>query len=354
VQESAVDSDAATEVAAFVATHPAATAYAMPEWLLALRRFLGSKVWYLVARLDGQIVGVLPVAERPARVRAALVSAVAPRVRESLGHDCYGGPLVAPGLDQGAADRVLDVLVQSFVVARAPLTTLFPPTWHDLPTVWRRLETVHAFRPMHGYPSAVKPLAGLTPTTVAATYHKKTRNAVVAAKNRGVVAARSHSVGDLVEFWDLLEETMAHGGIATKFPKDFVIEGGRAVIAAGRGDLWLARVDDIPVAGVFVLRAAKTTCWWLGAAARDEKALQHRPMNAVIHAAIVDAVARGDDYFEMGGLTVEGVRAFKLRWGVREYEQVTFERSYLGLADRARALREFASTARARVRRAIR
>ncbi len=358
VAEVEADAGSAGEIAAFLEGHRAATAYAMPAWLVAMRRFMGARARYLVARRGDRIAGVLPVAERPAHPSVAALPAsflsflsFLP-MRESLGGDCYGGPLVASDLDDDGAARVIDALVQRFVAGPALLATLFLPAWLDLRPLQRRIEEAHGFRPMHGYPMAVKDLAGLTPATLAATYHKKTRNAVVAAKNRGVEVVRAQGVGDLLEFWDLLEETMEHGGIGSKFPKDFVVEGGQGIIAAGVGDLWLARVERVPVAGMFVLHTARTTCWWLGAAARDEKAQQHRPMNAVVHAAMVDAIVRGDDHFEMGGLTVEGIRAFKLRWGVREYEQVTYERSFLGLADRIREARALASSAGARLRRA--
>jgi lipid II:glycine glycyltransferase (peptidoglycan interpeptide bridge formation enzyme) len=192
---------------------------------------------------------------------------------------------------------------------------------------------------VRGYPIGVKRLAGLTAATLAATYHQSHRRAVEAARKRGVVVAPAEGVGDYLEFCDLLDETMEHAGTATKFSKDLIVDGGRALVREGLGDLLLARVDGLPVAGVFVLHAARSSCYWLGASAKDEKALRHRPMNAVFHRAFVDAIAAGRAWFELGGLVTEGLRTFKTRWGIEEMEQPTFERSYRDLAEPLRAAR---------------
>src|SRR5580693_4733481 len=100
VRDVQIGAGAAGEVAAFLAAHPAATAYAQPAWLAAMRRFMGVEAWYQVARRDDRIAGVMPVVERPLHPRAAVLPPLLrPVRRESLGHDCYGGPLLAPGLD---------------------------------------------------------------------------------------------------------------------------------------------------------------------------------------------------------------------------------------------------------------
>jgi hypothetical protein len=352
VEECAVDGARAEEIAAFVGDHPAATAYALPAWLAAMRRYMGMDARYLVARANDRIVGVLPLSERALHRGADLLpSSLRPIRRESLGFDCYAGPLVATNLRAEDADAALDVLVGRFAAPPALLATLFMPAWSEDGALRRRLESVHGFIARHGYSVAVKPLAGLTPATLAATYHSKHRNAVVSATKRGVVVERASGVGDLLEFWDMLDETMAHANSAPKFPKDLVVDAGRDLIAKRAGDLWLARLDGVAVAGVFALHASKSSCWWLGATAKDEKAQHCRPMNLAIHTAFVDAVERGVKHFELGGLITEGLRPFKLRWGARELEQVTFERSYLGLTDRLREARALAGKALERARR---
>src|SRR5262249_54991048 len=163
------------------------------------------------------------------------------------------------------------------------------------------------YRPEHLYPLAWKPLSGLTDASLRGSYHQSHRRAVDAAKKRGVVVERAGDTGDFLEFADMVGETMEHAGADTGFSTSFIVEGGEALAAAGPGYLWLARLDGLPVAGVFVLRAARTAVYWLGGSAKDEKALRHRPMHAVFHRAFADAIARGCDGFELGGMPTEGL-----------------------------------------------
>jgi lipid II:glycine glycyltransferase (peptidoglycan interpeptide bridge formation enzyme) len=264
---------------------------------------------------------------------------VRPLRSESLGRDGYAGPLVAPDLDEARALAVLDALVESLDGPRVVLTSLFPPAWAELGDVRRRLVERHGYSAARPYPIAVKHLAGLTAASLAASYHQSHRRSVEAAKKRGVEVVQAEGAGDFLEFYDLVSETMEHAEADTSVSTEFLVEGGQALVRAGLGDLWLARLDGVPVAGVFVLRAARAACYWLGGSAKDEKALKHRPMHAIFHRAFADAIARRCEHFELGGLLTEGLRTFKMRWGAREYEQATFERSYHGIVERLRVAR---------------
>jgi hypothetical protein len=329
----------AHEIVAFVRAHPAATAYAMPAWLLAVRRSVGGDVAYEVARLDGRIAGVLPVATSPLHALVALLPPLLRPVRRaSLGWSLQGGPLLAPGLAVADAARVLAALAQSLLRPPALLATICLPS--DLDASFYRAVAGHGFRRTTGHRVAVKPLAGLTQATLAGTYGEEHRAAVVAASRHGVVVARATGPGDLLELWDMLDESTAGTGSATRPAQAFVVDGGRELLSAGVGDLWMGSLDGVPVAGAFVLHAARTTCLWLGATSRDVKAQRHRPMNAVLHHAMADAVARGHERFELGGLAgVDGLRTPKADWGAREYEQLTYEWSYGDLAKPLRAAR---------------
>ena len=330
----------AGEIAAFVAVHPAATAYAAPAWLILVARFTGASTRYHAARLAGRLAGVLPVSERPIHPRAALLPArVRPTRIESLGDDAYAGPLLDPSLPAGDAARVLDALVESLHDARAVLRALFPPAWADLDPVQRRLVEVHGYRAERVYPIAVKRLGGLTAATLPASYHPSHRRAASAAAARGVTVAPARDAGDYLEFSDLHDETMARVGLAGWPPKDLIVEGGPELARAGLGELLIARADGVPAAGIFVLRASRTACYWLGASAKDDKAQRHRPMNALFHRAFCDALAAGCAWFELGGLSVPGLRTFKTRWGVEEYPQATYEWSRAGLAPVLRGAR---------------
>lgn len=327
------------EVRAFVEHHPAATAYATPTWLSVMNDHMGVRSSYVVSREGARIVGVLPMVERSIhRAFHALPGGARPLRRESLGHDCYAGPLLASDLDELAARKTLRALVDAMCERPTVLSSIFPPAWAELDDVRTGL-TELGFHRVRPYPIGVKPLAGVTEATLPQTYCKAHRNAAEAAKRRGVVVRAASTIGELLEFSDLLDETMDHAGVAASYSKDVVVEGGKALIDAGVGSLFLGLVDGRAIAGMFMLQASRSACYWLGATAKDERTLKHRPMNALLPHAFQHAIRSGREWFELGGLMTEGLRAFKVGWGAQELEQPTFERSLGDLIEPLRAAR---------------
>lgn len=321
-------SRADASIAAFVGAHPAATAYAMPGWLALIEQHEGAEAGYLVATKGAAIAGVLPIARRPIHALAArALRAWAPIRSESLGRDSFAGPLLDPALDRARADDVLDALIDAAGTPRAIVHTMFLPAWAGLDPVRDRLVARHGYHARHAFPIAVKDLRGLTPATLAASYHQSHKRAVAAADKRGVEVFEASTIEDFLTFYDLYTETMEHADHGAGFTKDHVVEGGRSLVRDKLGKLFMAKSDGVAVAGVFALSAGTTDCYWLGATAKDEHAQQRRPMNAVFHRVFLDAIARGASFFELGGLVTEGLRTFKMRWGAREYEQTTLERS---------------------------
>ncbi len=353
IERVAVTTDGAEvlEISKFVSAHPCATAYATPTWLAAMGRFMGVAPRYHTATLDGRLVGILPIGQRPLHARAAFLPEQARPVRsESLGHDCYAGPLISTDLDSEARGRVLRALIESLDEPRNVLTTLFPPAWADLDEVRGSLVSEHGFRAVRGYPIGVKPLTGLTEAKLPSTYCKAHRNAADAAKRRGVVVSPAEGVGEFLEFCDLLDETLDRAGVSTGYSKDFIVEAGQELVRQGLGELFLGRVDGRSIAGVFMLHTSRSACYWLGATAKDERALKFRPMNAILPRAFSHAIALGCEWFELGGLMTEGLRTFKTGWGALEFEQPIFERSIGNLAE---PLREARASAVAFVRRQL-
>jgi lipid II:glycine glycyltransferase (peptidoglycan interpeptide bridge formation enzyme) len=260
---------------------------------------------------------------------------------DSLGYDCYAGPLVAPDLAAEDRDAVFDALLRAQTSTQNVLETLFPPSWVEQTASHSRLLAEHGYRAVRGYPIAVKDLRNLDPSTLARSFAKNHRNAADAAKRRGVNVSKATDIGDYLEFSDLLDETMEHVGLNVRYSKDFIVESGRALVREQLATLLLARVDGQPVAGVFMLHARHHACYWLGATAKDERALKARPMNAIFPLAFAIALEKGCDWFELGGLMTPGLRAFKTGWGTQEYQQLTYEKSYRNLVGSLRGLREW-------------
>jgi len=78
-------------VAAFLADHPQATPFHQPEWLLAVAQATGNRALVLVAQVERQVIGYLPLSE--------VHSPVFGRALVSTGFAVGGGLLMADGAD---------------------------------------------------------------------------------------------------------------------------------------------------------------------------------------------------------------------------------------------------------------
>lgn len=102
----------------FVLSHPQSTAYHSSKWRDVVREAYGLSTYYLSARRDGRVVGVLPLA----RVGAPLLG----RQLVSLPYHMYGGVIAdEPGVCSGLLDRAVEV-ARSAGAGRIELRNVVP------------------------------------------------------------------------------------------------------------------------------------------------------------------------------------------------------------------------------------
>jgi lipid II:glycine glycyltransferase (peptidoglycan interpeptide bridge formation enzyme) len=143
------------------------------------------------------------------------------------------------------------------------------------------------------------------------THHRRN---VKQAQRAGCQVQVSDSHDDLVEFHALVQATLGRAGVAD-VPLSFYAVACRRLIDAGNGRLYLIRDGGRIIAGIFIVSNQRRSFYWLGGLERHESVTAKRPMFLLFDTAFRDAIERGHEEFELGGVPNEGLSRFKLGWG---------------------------------------
>jgi hypothetical protein len=270
------------------------TFYHQPEWALCLAEIYRFRLDYYSARRDGQLQGLLAVAEIP--------PLIGPRRFVSLPFSYAAGPL--------ADDPTTAAALSEAVLAQARERGV------------RRIE----LKSRGEHPAA----AGFQRASHYATYEipteqgesavwqqlhaGSTQRSIKKGQKAGVVVRR----GDTVEDWLImaeLEERTAHGHGLPSPPRSFFVEGCRRLQSVGLAQVYLAFTSTgAPAAAITVWKGPRSWIYAFGAS--DPVHLEQRPNHVLLWAAIQDAMASGRR-FDMGRAAPEqaGLVEFKRRWG---------------------------------------
>jgi hypothetical protein len=338
------EAEALREIGDLARASPAGTGYASPVWVAEMERHLGGSAGFFTVRRE-RLLAVLPIVTTKLHTRA-LWPTLGLHRRESLGYDCYGGPLFAADLSPRERREAFAALAAAVRGSRVALVNLMPPAFGPEETA--AILEEEGFRSIEPYAIAVKPLRGLGERDLLQSYHQNHRRSVETFRKRGARVREAEGARDYLRFADLLGETMRRASSSVKFPLSLIVDGGQRLVRAGVARLWLATVGDALAAGVFALVSGRTACYWLGASIGDEQLMRSRPMHGVFHHAFLQAIAAGCEAFELGGMPTEGLRDFKLRWGVDVLTQHTFQWSPWSAVQRGRALLSRVADMRAR------
>ncbi len=156
------------------------------------------------------------------------------------------------------------------------------------------------------------------PEALLAGLESGTRRAVRKAEQVGLTLTRSRSAEDVRTFYDLLALTRRKHGVPPQ-PYAFFRALHRNVIAPGQGDVFLARHQGRPIAGILCLHFGRHVLYKYGGS--DEAHQQLRANNLVMWTAIRHYADAGFATFDFGrtSLDNEGLRRFKLGWGAAEH-----------------------------------
>jgi hypothetical protein len=143
------------------------------------------------------------------------------------------------------------------------------------------------------------------------------RRAVRKAIRSGVAIRQAHSLGDWLAYYDVYRDSIRRwGDSATSNHPRRLFEAFWG-LHSNNVTLWLAIRDGRVVAGALCLYAKRHAAYWHGAALESD--FNVRPVNLLMHTAILDACTRGMEWFDLGlSGGHEGVRSFKRSLGAED------------------------------------
>jgi hypothetical protein len=144
-------------------------------------------------------------------------------------------------------------------------------------------------------------------------FSDKTRNMCRKGERAGVLVAEESTADGIAEYHRLYSRSAAGWGYdAPPYPRRLL----EALVGAG-GELWIARLDGVPVAGAVLLEGSDDLLYWSGAMDREYR--RAAPTNTLLRVAIESACRRGIRYFDFGASAgLSGVESFKRSFGGTE------------------------------------
>jgi len=273
----------------FVATQPAATGYHRFAWRQVFQRALEHRTHYLLARQDGEVVGVLPLVE----VRSVIFG----RALSSLPFVNYGGVLAATCEAADAllrhAERIAAERGLSYIILRHR-ERLFT----DLPV---RSHKVTMLLPLEKSAEAMWN-----------SLDRKVRNQIRKAEKSNL-AAVCGGIELLDEFYSVFARNMRDLGTPVYGRELFA-----AILGAFPEDarIHLARLDGEVVAGAFSYSYGSVFEVPSASSLREYRALC--PNHLLYWSMLQDAIRQGRTTFDFGRSTPnDGTHHFKEQWGAQ-------------------------------------
>jgi hypothetical protein len=268
--------------------------YHLPQWAQCLHEIYRLPVHYYSARSDGELQGLLAVAEVPALL--------GPRRLVSLPFSYAAGPLAVNVAVADALRAAVREYARDRRVKRVELKSRgeFPPS--------------PGFQRIAHYATYELPTDGGEAAVWARLHAGSTQRSIRKGQKAGIVVRRGESAAD----WQVmaeLEERTAHSHGVPAPPRRFFLDGARKLQSEGLADVYLAfTASGIPAAAITLWKGPRA--WIYGFGASDPQQLEHRPNHVLLWTAIQDAMAAGCA-FDLGRVAPEqsGLLEFKRRWG---------------------------------------
>jgi hypothetical protein len=270
------------------------TFYHMPQWAECLREIYRLRLECYSARSEGQLQGLLAVAEVPALL--------GPRRLVSLPFSYAAGPLASDGRTADVLAAAVRNSASDRRIRRIEIKSRgeFPPA--------------PGFHRISHYTTFEIPTDGGEPEVWKRLHQGSTQRSIRKGQKAGIMVRRGETADDWLIMAELEERTAhAHGLPAP--PRRFFTEGCRGLQQMDLAALYLAftRTGE-RAAAITVWRGPRA--WIYGFGASDPGQLEHRPNHVLLWTAIQDAIAVGRK-FDLGRVAPEqeGLLEFKRRWG---------------------------------------
>jgi hypothetical protein len=276
----------------FAAAH--GTFYHQPEWTECLRRIFRFRVDYFSARAEGQLRGLLAMAQVPALLGPRrLVSLPFSYAAGALAHDHE----TVSALGEAARERARELGIRRV-----------------------ELKSRGEHQPAPGYQRSTHystyevPTEGGEAALWGRLHPSSTQRSIRKGQKAGLIVRRSESTEDWLIMAEL-EERTAHGHGLPAPPRRFFTDGCQRLQGSDLAALYLAfTAEGVPAAAITLWKGPKSWIYAFGAS--DPAQLEHRPNHVLIWTAMQDAAAAGCR-FDLGRAAPEqeGLVEFKRRWG---------------------------------------
>lgn len=285
--------------------------YPAPVFAEFVEQVTGAEIVHLVAERDGRTAGVLPFA-----VSASVDGACA--VNSLPWYGSHGGCWLDDPQDGATRDALLEAYAGE-LADRAPAftVTVLSPWEQPFLEAYRSALGHEALDSRIGQVSDLPAGAADPEAELAARLKQKTRNLVRKSCRQGFVEV----VGDRDDSWAYLcethEENMRAVGGAPKPRSHF--EALRARFAGRHSRLSIAHLEGRPVAGLLLLKFARTIEYLVPVISKDARPRQ--PLSFLIWRGMLDSIREGFRFWNWGGTwpTQDSLRHFKAGWGSDEH-----------------------------------
>jgi len=294
---------AENEWRALVEKDGASSFFQTPTWSSLVALLPGWTTAGLAARVDGELVAALPFLRHERRGFTTL---------ESMPFGTYGGVLLSPAAPPNAAASLLDAFGR---LARTPRIL----TASAVDFAGRLVGDSAGFESRRDEAQVLE--LGSDFDELWNAFKPSLRNKVRKAKSSGVTVRRAVSLGDFIQYNEMLEECSKGWGIQNVFTRDFFAAlfetGGEAV------QMLLAVQDGIVIAGDLNFVCGDSVFNWGNVSKESAKSLA---ANTLLHAhAIEVAVADGRQTYNLGSSAgIKGVESFKSAFGTSKVSYRTY------------------------------
>lgn len=315
------------EYEAVLKTSEHALLYSSIKYRNLLRQVVGGEDYFLVAKQDGQIVGMFPAfLKRNSKYGNVLNSL--PFYGSNGGAICSSSLLDTRSIKCQLLDAFQDLAREKEAVLSTVITSPFE----------KDIDVYEKFA-RHNYQDSR--IGQISPLPVAnddldsvlmAMLHYKTRNMVRKAYKANIRHRNSANIDDLQFLAEVHKQNLeAIGGPAKSWdffrliPKIFEYDKDYQV--------YIAELDGKCIAALLLFYYRKTVEYFTPTVVKEYRTFQ--PLSLLIFEAMKDAAQRGYRYWNWGGTwhTQKGVYDFKKRWGTKDFPYYYYIKAYRGISN---------------------
>jgi len=320
-----LQTDDETEYETALKTDAHALLYGSIKYRNLLRQVTNCQDLYLIAKNQGEIVGILPFfLKRNSKYGDILNSLPF--------YGSNGGVMCRPAFGDNLAikRKLLDAAHQLAIEKGVVLSTIITSPFEADTDIYETYSGYNFKDSRIGLICRL-PQADDIELALMEMIHSKTRNLVKKAVKENIVCRRSNSIKDLKLLAAMHKQNMeAIGGIAKDWsffqniPEIFEFDKDYCV--------YIAELNNKPISTLLVFYYHLTVEYYTPAIVAEYRNLQ--PNSLLIYEAMKDASTRGFQYWNWGGTWVgqDALYHFKKRWGADDYPYHYYVKAYRDIA----------------------